>query len=179
GRGWRVVGGAVQAWGGSLSVAPRSRRIELKPEYDGTTSVISATDVAFPVGTRVEISFGPALPDDHWTLSWARLACCLAQGKVYAGRSSPWWYDPSSFHELFAAAGNRPVREVVAELDGCTGATAGVIIAAAKLNRAVCNTITRAQATDLLKAARRHAKPVTAERLGAIGPDAFPGCAYA
>jgi hypothetical protein len=103
----------------------------------------------------------------------------LAQGKVYGGRSSPWWYDPSSFHELFAAAGNRPVREVVAELDGCTGGTAGVIVAAAKLNRTVCNRITHEQATDLLKAARRHAKPVTAERLGAIGPDAFPGCAYA
>src|SRR5262249_19342984 len=62
--------------------------------------------------------------------------------------------------------------------DGCTGATAGVIVAAAKLNRAVCNAINRKQATDLLEVARRHAKPVTAERLGAIGPDAFPGCAY-
>ena len=179
GNGLRVVAGAVLASGGRLTVITRNRRIELKPEYDGTTKVLRTTAVDFPTGTRVEISFGPALPNDHWTLSWARFACCLAQGKVYAGRSSPWWYDPSSFHELFAAAGNRPVREVVAELDGCTGATAGTIVAKAKLNRAVCNQVGHEQATKLLEAARHHAKPVTAERLGAIGLDAFPGFVYA
>src|SRR5262249_43216842 len=154
-------------------------RLVLKPEVDGTTTVISATEVEFPIGTRVEIGFGAALLKDSWTLDWAQLACRLAQGKVYAGRTSPHWYDGPQFHELLLASGARPVREVVAELDGCTGATAGEIIATAKLNRAACNTITREQATVLLEAARRHAKPVTAERLGAIGPDGFSGCPYA
>src|SRR5262249_12670866 len=67
---------------------------------------------------------------------------------------------------------------LVASLDGCTGATAGVIVAAAKLTRAACDTIKAEQATALLAAARCYAKPVTAERLGAIGSDAFPGYAY-
>jgi hypothetical protein len=71
------------------------------------------------------------------------------------------------------------VREVIAELDGCTGATAGEIVATAKLGRAICKDINRAQAKVLLEAARGHARPVTAERLGAIGADAFPRAAYA
>src|SRR5262249_23309659 len=91
GNGLRVGAGAVLASGGTLSVVARNRRLELKPEFDGTTTIVSATDVAFPTGTRVEIGFGPALVKDHWTLDWAQLACRLAQGKVYAGRSSPHW----------------------------------------------------------------------------------------
>jgi hypothetical protein len=179
GNGLRVVAGAVLASGGTLSVTTRNRRLELKPEFDGTTTVVSATEVEFPTGTRIEICFGSALPADPAALAWAQIACDLARGKVYVGRSSPHWYDGPHFHELLLAGGARPVREVIAELDGCTGATAGVIVAAAKLNRSVCNSITREQATALLEAARRHAKPVSAERLGAIGPDGFFGCAYA
>src|SRR5215472_8032671 len=179
GNGLRVVAGAVLASGGTLTVTTRNRLIELRPEYDGTTTVAGTTEVDFPIGTRVEINLGPALPADSAALAWAQLACELARGSVYAGRSSPWWYDAPQFHELACAAGTRPVRELVASLDGCTGTTAGVIVAAAKLTRATCNTINQEQATALLQAARRHAKPVTAERLGAVGPDAFPGSAYA
>jgi len=179
GNGLRVVAGAVLASGGTLSVTTRNRRLVLKPEFDGTTTVVGATEVEFPIGTRLEISLGPALPADPAALAWAQLACDLARGKVYAGRSSPWWFDGSQFHELLLASGSTPVRELISTLDGCTGATAGEIIATAKLNRAACNTITREQATALLEAARRHAKPVTAERLGAIGPDGFSGCPYA
>jgi len=179
GNGLRVVAGAVLASGGTLAVVTRNRRLVLRPEFDGSTTVVSATEVEFPTGTRVEIGFGSALPAGPATPAWAQLACGLAQGKTYAGRSSPWWYDAAQFHELLLASGTRPVREVIAELDGCTGATAGEIVAAVKLNRVACNTITRAQATALLKVARDHAKAVTAERLGTIGPDGFRGCAYA
>jgi hypothetical protein len=179
GNGLRVVAGAVLASGGTLAVTTRNRRIELRPEVDGTTTVVHVTEVEFPTGTRVEISFGPALPASYQTLSWAQLACDLARGKTYAGRSSPWWYDAPQFHELLLASGARPVREVIAELDGCTGATAGEIVAAAKLGRAICKDITRAQALTLLETARRHAKPVTPERLGTIGAEAFPRAVYA
>jgi hypothetical protein len=179
GNGLRVVAGAVLASGGTLSVTTRNHRLVLKPEVDGTTTVVDTTEVAFPTGTRVEIKFGPALPADPAALAWAQLACGLARGSVYAGRSSPWWYDGPQFHELLCAAGSRPVRELVASLDGCTGATAGVIVATAKLARATCATVKAEQAAALLAAARCHAKPVTAERLGAIGPDGFEGSAYA
>ena len=178
GNGLRVVAGAVLASGGTLTVLTRNRRIELRPEYDGTTKVLRTTEVDFPTGTRVEISFGPALPVDYQALDWAELACRLAQGKVYVGKSSPWWYDAPQFQELLYASGTMPVRELITNLDGCTGATAGMIVAKAKLNRAGCNSISLEQATDLLEAARLHARPVNAERLGAVGPDAFSGCAY-
>ena len=62
GNGLRVVAGAVLASAGTLIVITRNRRIELRPERDGTTTVVSVKTVKFPVGTRVEISFGPALP---------------------------------------------------------------------------------------------------------------------
>src|SRR5262249_57206439 len=100
GTGRGVVGGAVRASSGVLVGVPRSRRIELQPQYDGTTKVLRTTEVDFPIGTRVEISFGPALPADSRTLHWAELAIRFAQGKVYVGRSSPWWYDAAQFHEL-------------------------------------------------------------------------------
>jgi hypothetical protein len=178
GNGLRVVAGAVLASGGSLAVITRDRRIELRPERDGTTTVVRTTKVVFPIGTRIEISFGPALPSDQAALSWARIALHLAQGKTYGGRSSPWWYDLSQFQELLYASGDRPVRELIANLDGCTGGNAGVIVGAAKLNRAICKNVTRDQATDLLEAARLFAKPVKPERLGAVGPDVYPNDAY-
>src|SRR4029077_14020893 len=128
----------------------------------------------FPIGTRIEISFGPALPRDQWLLSWAQTACRMAQGKTYAGRSSPWWYDGSQFQELLYASGSTPVRQLIANLDGCTGGTAGEIVAAAKLNRTVCRKVTRDQATELLEAARTYARSVKADRLGAAGPNVFP-----
>src|SRR5215831_3719200 len=179
GNGLRVVAGAVLASSGVLVVVTRNRRIELQPQYDGTTKVLRTTEVDFPIGTRVEISFGPALPADSRTLHWAELAIRFAQGRVYAGKSSPWWYDAAQFHELLYASVDRPVRDLIASLDGCTGATAGMIVAKAKLNRTVCNKVSREQATDLLEAARRHAKPVSSERLGAAGADVLSDCAYA
>jgi hypothetical protein len=131
GNGLRVVAGAALASDGLLAVITRDRRIELRPERDGTTTVVSVKEVKFPVGTRVEISLGPALPSDQAALAWAQIACHLAQGTTYGGRSSPWWYDLSQFHELLYASGDRPVRELIANLDGCTGAKAGEIVAAA------------------------------------------------
>ena len=59
GNGLRVVAGAVLASSGSLVVITHSKRIALRPERDGTTRVVNVKAVKFPVGTRVEISFGP------------------------------------------------------------------------------------------------------------------------
>jgi hypothetical protein len=111
---------------------------------------------------------------------WGRGGCRLARtGQAYAGHSSPWWYDVSQFHELLYASGNRPVRELIAHLDGCSGAKAGEIVAAARLGRAICKDVTRQQAVKLLEAARENARQVKPERLGAVGPEVFPTYAYA
>ena len=178
GNGLRVVAGAVLASKGTLVVTTRNRRIDLRPERDGTTAVARAKAVNFPVGTRIEISFGPALPCDADAMRWAKLACTLARGTTYLGKSSPWWYDAEQFHELLYASGDRSVRELISHLDGCTGGTAGEIVQAAGLGRAICSQITRAQAETLLEAARESARPVQPKRLGTVG-DVFPAQSYA
>jgi hypothetical protein len=57
GNGLRVVAGAVLASAGTLTVTTRNRRVELKPEHDGTTTVVSTAEVDFPTGTRVRDRF--------------------------------------------------------------------------------------------------------------------------
>jgi hypothetical protein len=181
GNGLRVVAGAVLASEGSLCVTTNNRRVVLRPERDGTTSVVSAKKVNFPTGTRVEISFGPALMrgDDN-PLDWANLAVRLSTtGEAYAGRSSPWWYDVPQFQELLYGSGDTPVRELISQLDGCSGGKAGEIVATAGLSRATCRNVERAQAERLLLAARGQAKQVNPLRLGNIGPDVFKRAAYA
>jgi hypothetical protein len=179
GNGLRVVAGAVLASEGSLTVTTRNRRIVLHPEQDGGTTVVSVEPVKC-VGTKVEITFGPELERNQDTTLWAKIACMFAgRGKGYGGRSSPWWYDLVAFHELLLASGVRPVRDLVAHLDGCTGGRAGEIVDAAGLSRSTCRDVTKEQAATLLETAQRYSKLVTAQRLGAVGPDLIHGYAYA
>jgi Histidine kinase-, DNA gyrase B-, and HSP90-like ATPase len=177
GNGLRVVAGAVLASGGSLTVITRNRRIELRPERDGTTAIVSNESVDFPVGTRVEIGLG-TLPDDRHALHWARIAIAMG-GKSYAGKTSPHWYDAAAFHELLYASGARPVRDLIANLDGCSGGKAGEIVSAARLGRATCISVTREQAEWLLQVAQEHARPVNAGRLTGCGGDLYDAHTYA
>jgi hypothetical protein len=179
GNGLRVVAGAVLASDGTLTVITRNHRIELRPERDGSTTVVNVKAVDFPIGTRIQIGFGPAIPEDKDTLYWAKVAIMMQDGPTYAGKSSPYWYDVPQFHELLSASGNTLVRELVANLDGCSGGRAGEIVAEAGLVRAECTDIDRDQAKRLLLAARASAKPVTPKRLGAVGPLLFSDYTYA
>ena len=180
GNGLRVVAGAVLASEGTLVVITRNHRITLQPKSDGSTSVINVVKADQPVGTRIEISFGPALPKDSDPFAWVQQAQAVAGiGEAYQGRSSAYWYDAAQFHELLLACGEQPVRNLIAQLDGCTGGKAGEIVAAAGLDRRHCQTIDRQQATTLLMELRRSTRPVSPERLGYIGRDAFPDFHYA
>jgi hypothetical protein len=179
GNGLRVVAGAVLASDGFLIVETSGARLRLKPGRDGYTQVVERSASARRIGTRIEIGFGPDLPADVNALKWAHLAIHLARGNPYAGKSSPWWYDLPQFHELLSASGDVPVRALIESLDGCAGGRAGEIVAMAGLSRMLCHDLDSAQAARLLRTAREAAKPVTPKRLGAVGPDAFPGRAYA
>ena len=181
GNGLRVVAGAVLVSEGALVVTTRNKRIQLRPERDGSTTVINVTETDFPTGTMVATSFGSALLCDDDPLSWARSACNMAEGTIYSGKTSPHWYDVPQFLELLSASGDVPVRQLIAELDGCTGSKAGEIVAEAGLIRATCRDITQpSQAKRLLEAARANSKQVNPARLGAIGPDGVAGeTAYA
>ncbi len=178
GNGLRVVAGAVLASEGSLAVITRNRRIVLRPERDGTTTVVDVKAVKFPVGTRIEISFGPALPCDANTLSWAKLARFLARGSTYAGKTSPWWHNVPQFQELLYASGDTSVRELIAQFDGCAD-QADKIIAQARLKQTTCKAIDREQAARLLAAAQKNVEPVDPKQLGSLGPAAFAAHAYA
>jgi hypothetical protein len=180
GNGLRVVAGSVLASGGSLIVVTRNRRITLRPESDGRTRVVKVAQAKSSVGTRIEIGFGPALPDDVDPFVWVGAAQSVAgAGESYQGRSSPFWYDAAQFHELLLACGAPPARSLIAELDGCTGAKAGEIVTAARLDRLHCQDVNRQQAIKLLEIARARSRPVTPERLGHVGRGAFRDCQYA
>src|SRR5262249_54367247 len=79
GNGLRVVAAAVLASSGALAITTRNRRIALRPERDGTTTVVAVEEVAFPIGTRIEVRLGSAIECDQQTLQWAVVACRLGQ----------------------------------------------------------------------------------------------------
>jgi hypothetical protein len=154
--------------------------MELRPESDGSTSVVDIRETHFPIGTRIQIAFGGRLQsDDKYPLSWINSACNAASGESYNGKSSPYWYDGAQFHEFLFSAGAQPVRSLIAELDGCSGGKAGDIVTAAGLDRKACNQVDRGAAINLLKAARQYARPVNPKRLGGIGPDLYADMFFA
>ena len=175
GNGLRVVTGAVLATGGRLTVSTRGRTLRLTPQDTGET-VADVVDTYDRPGTRVEVFLGPALPIDSYALNWGHMAISFARGETYRGKTSPFWYDADAFFELFNAAGDRPVREVIAAFDGCSGAKAGQIATAYKGRPAA--SLTREEAAVLLTAARQLAKPVNPIRLGEVG-DWSDGLSYA
>lgn len=166
GNGLRVVAGAVLASGGKLTVTTRNAAHRLTPRDDGGTSVSSSL-AEYPIGTRISISFGSDLPPDVLAMRWGEEAISMAAGDSYGGKASPFWYDADHFFELLQAGRDRPVRELVAQLDGCSGAKAGQIAEAFK--GMTCRSLDRDQAVALLGAARSHAKPVSPQRLGSVG----------
>ena len=67
----------------------------------------------------MEVTLGRGLGDAADVLDWAEQAMELAgPGKLYAGRSSPWWYEDDSFCELLWAEGPGG-HDVLSELHGC------------------------------------------------------------
>ena len=103
-------------------------------------------------------------------------------GDCYNGKSAPHWYDAAQFRELLTASGDTPVREFIAQqLEGCSGARAGSIIAAARcgLERNLCRDVTKKQAERLLQIAKENTREVNPKRLGRIGADAWSDNSYA
>jgi hypothetical protein len=177
GNGLRVVAGAVAASNGWLRVSTRNQRMVLTPQEDGSTSV--TTEICdFPFGTLIEVVFGPEIPDDPAALKWALAATRMTCGSTYTGNTSAHWYDGDAFFDILRASGDRLVREFVANLDGCTGAKAGIV--SAQFKGRTCGSLGRDEAIALLMLARDQSKPVRPERLGAVGPlPWFGGYAYA
>jgi hypothetical protein len=179
GNGLRVVAGAVLASDGELAVNTGGRALRLRPrDCDGKTDVerIGSWEGR---GTRVEFRLGDALPVDDSTFLWASQAAEMAaiDGQTYHGATSPWWYDADSFYELTRAAGARPVRGLVEQFAGCSGAKAGKL--AADFMGRPCESLTRVEAETLLATLRRASRQVKPNKLGAVGHDFQPTAGYA
>src|SRR5262245_7242862 len=129
-------------------------------------------------GRKAATSAGTLRPLPNGQCGWKRSAVAGC-GQSYQGRSSPFWYDAAQFHELLLACGTQRVRALVPQLDGCTGGKAGELIAAARLDRMRCAELSRKQASRLLQAARGAARPVSPDRIGVVGRDAFDDHHYA
>ena len=105
--------------------SPAISRIELRPERDGTTTVVSVKPVKFPIGTRVEISFGPAFRGRPTRCTGRTVASCWRT----AERPTPASHrrsgtTPRNFTNCFRQR-QQPVRELVANSTAAPAARAG------------------------------------------------------
>ncbi len=176
GNGLRVVAGAVLATKGQLVVSTRGRTLKLSPEESTGKTVPKRLGEWNSRGCRIAVDFGSikVKPD---TLHWANLAIRFASGESsYKGDSSPYWYDSESFYELLQASGTLTVRELVANLRGCTEPKAGRIANNFKGRHA--KELSRSEADDLLRKAQSESKAVSAKSLGRIGQAARPASGY-
>jgi hypothetical protein len=177
GNGLRVVAGAAMATGGSITVGTRGRTLRLTPQHDTGETAWERVGVFSGPGARVEVVLGAAVRVRPSDCAWARRAIDLQAGELYIGRTSPWWYDTESFRELLLAAGDRTVRDVMQDFDGCSR-KAGEI--AAPYRGRLARDLSLEEADALLGAARALAKQVNPKRLGFVGPDVdgFPSHYY-
>jgi hypothetical protein len=175
GNGQRVIVGAVLSTGGTLVVRTRGKSIYLEPQAKEGTTAVRAVEPWDGTGTRIEISFGSDLKSDPSPMAWAKLAIRLAnKGSGYKGKTSAFWYDSDSFWELCQAAGNRTVRDLIAQFQDCAEPKAGPI-AEPYLNK-TAHSLTRDEGEKLLLRARRESKVVKPSRLGEVGPlTDYPG----
>ena len=167
GNGLRVAAGCVLASNGNLTVITRNCRIRLRPERDGSTSVVSVTKTEFPVGTRIEIGFGPSLARGDDDLYMALAAIAMAQdGIAYKGRLR----HAGTTIQLprLLSASHESVRKLIASLDGCTGGKAGEIVETAGF-RADRQGGDRGTGHTAEASAREYVAPVNPKRLGMIG----------
>ena len=81
GNGLRVATGAVLASSGKLTVISRGAKQKLKPQRDGTTIVTKRRASKRQTGTRIEISFGAALPPDPHALALGEFRREAGQGR--------------------------------------------------------------------------------------------------
>ena len=100
GNGLRVVAGSVLASDGSLVVTTRGKRIGLRPERDGSTTVVSVKPVE-PRRHKDRVSFGPAIPGDG-RAGLGAIATHMAQARSYEGKSSPCGTTPRTSTNCFS-----------------------------------------------------------------------------
>jgi hypothetical protein len=193
GNGLRVLCAAVALCDGTIVVEAHGLRTVLRPQRFGTTEVVEQTTSDVTTGTRITYTLDantiphdaddpdepdaePDEPNGPDELADARAAIALARaaGSPYARRPSPHWLDTDHLAETFATIEppDTTVRQLLEQLDGCTGTTAGRLAAPFGKGR-LCRSMKEADTAALLQAMQAAARVVKARTLGPIGPDAF------
>lgn len=177
GNGLRVVAAIAFASGGGIAVLTRGYRISIDLDRIEGIARPATVEACETIGTRIEVRIGPALNlyDLAEAGRWADQALFLAgKGKPYKGKTSPWWYPETAFLELCRSApAGVTVRQLIGRFDGCTGRKAGAI--AEPFKGIEARALDGDQAAELLRRMRDAAAPVTPDRLGTLGPDAYNG----
>jgi hypothetical protein len=175
GNGLRVVSGVVLASSGHLEVSTRGHKLQLVPqELTGRTEVAEVRPCERKIGARVEIHLGDSVPADEDFLCWAEFAIdATGDEPIYKGNTSAFWYDSASWFEFLQAAGDRTVRNVLNDVDGCSGEAASKI-AQQFLNRSA-KSLSFAEAETLLHSIRATTSPVTERRFKFLGKNTFVG----
>jgi hypothetical protein len=162
GNGLRVVTGAVMASQGKLTVITRGNKCRVIPNQETGESLVSIKPVEKEIGTSVEINI-PNLDSKKDPFMWEGLHGV----PKYKGKTNFHWYSVDNLHELFSAAKDLSVRQLVAQFDGATGPNAG-IIAGDFLNREA-SSLTVDEIERLLSKGQAETKNINPTRLGYIG----------
>lgn len=166
GNGLRVVTATVFCLEGTLEIATQGRRLQLIPQYDGTT-LPKRVGTFDEEGTEIKVS----IPHDYFyydTLEWAELALKINQGTYYEGKTCAHWYDSDSFYSLCLST---PKQLTVNQFTTCfEGLSKAKIKAIRQQLRALeTNALSRDDSDILLAILQESSKYISAKKLGAIG----------
>jgi DNA topoisomerase VI subunit B len=181
GNGLRVCIGYLTATQGRLIIETGSLHVELAPDIDGTSRIVSSTPINPRRGLKLTAIAGdtPFTEDD---LAWAQDAMELARQSgrpAFTGRPSAHWLDLDRFRKLLKTAeGNPSVRQFLAHLDGCTSSAAQSRIAARFLRRPA-DSLNADEAAQLLTAAQAATRPPKPMALCPLGREAVVTAGYA
>jgi hypothetical protein len=177
GNGARVIAGTVAATGGTLMVETRGMRLWLQTDIKiGITTVRKSEPSPFEPGVKLHVALGPQLAWRREQLDLAIATVRISRfGHGYSGPSSPWWYGPHDFHRLIQEA-QADAMSLATFARKCGFTVSG--LSGPWWKRPVKD-LSFAETQTALEALRQRNKPIAPKRLGAIGPTAFPGTAYA
>jgi hypothetical protein len=182
GNGLRCCVGWITATQAMLQVRTGRYRVTLKPERDGTTSIVDAEEIDPVPGTRLKVIAGEQRFEDKH-LAWARDAIELARRSgepAFKRKPSAHWFDVDTFHDLLMTAdGNPNVRDFLNRFDGCSGSEVRSEIAANFQRRGVNTIKTRGEAAELLTKAQELTTALPAKALRPLGRDAIVCDGYA
>jgi hypothetical protein len=169
GNGTRVVAGFCAITGLPIIVRSRNMQTVLRVEKaTGHTVIMEQTPIEPITGTRILLLQdagldGPSVAD--LAEKMLALAAPTADARVYNGPSNPWWYGAADLARLLVTApAGASIGDVVRDMG-------------LRLPRGVPDglaaEVTEERAATLLTALRERYEPLSAERIGRVGRDAF------